>query len=684
MPNRLTSETSPYLLQHADNPVDWWPWSEQALAFARTHDRPILLSIGYSACHWCHVMAHECFEDAEVAAVMNREFVNIKVDREERPDLDHIYQTAHHLLKGRPGGWPLTMFLTPDGLPFFGGTYFPKTPRYRLPGFMDLMRDVAQAFATERREIEAGGVKLRNELARVAAPSGGAHHSELGTGPLDALHGALRSAFDKRHGGFGEAPKFPRSSDLEFLLHRAATQGDARASDMALNTLRQIAEGGLLDHLGGGFFRYSTDDKWRIPHFEKMLYDNGPLLRLLSMAWQLTGEACHREAVERTAGWVMREMQSPEGAYYAALDADSEGHEGRFYVWDRKEAQSIVPPDAWKAFERHYGLDERANFEGAWHLYVAEPLERTAKKARVSKDEAARLLALGRAALLAERDKRVRPGCDHKRLAGWNGMMIAGMAHAARVFGRDDWFASARRAFDFVREQMWRDGRLLATSDGGVGRLNAYLDDHAFLIDAAIELLQVEFDAEVLDFAEELADALLDDFEDREGGGFFFTRHDHEALILRPKPMHDNATASGNGVAARALGRLGHLTGELRYLDAAERTVRAAWPVLSRNPLGCASLAMALAEVLRPPTLVVLAGEPDALRPLQAAVQAKPRLDALSITVPLDVRSVPPVLAKPRPAAGAAAWVCFGNQCMAPVSDANSLTYLIEEAGKRG
>ena len=684
MPNRLASETSPYLLQHADNPVDWWPWCEQALAQARAQDKPILLSIGYSACHWCHVMAHECFEDAEVAAVMNRDFINIKVDREERPDLDHIYQTAHQLLKGRPGGWPLTMFLTPDGLPFFGGTYFPKVSRYRLPGFIDLMRDVAQAFAADRAELEAGGVRLRSELARLAAPAAPAHHSELNEGPLGALRDGLKSAFDRRHGGFGEAPKFPRASDLEFLLQRAVTDGDDVAENMALTTLERMAEGGLFDHLGGGFFRYSTDDQWRIPHFEKMLCDNAALLRLYADASVHSGRAGFRTAVERTAEWVMRDMQSPEGGYYTALDADSEGREGRFYAWDRKEAQRIVPPEAWKAFERHYGLDGRAGFEGAWHLYVAEPLERTAKKTRLAEDELAWQLDRARLALFAEREKRVRPACDSKRLAGWNGMMIAGMAHAGRVFGRSDWQASARSAFDFVRDQLWRDGRLLATSDGGPGRLNAYLDDHAWLIDAALELLQCGFDAEVLGFAEELAEALLDNFEDRQNGGFHFTRHDHEDLILRPRPLHDNATASGNGVAARALARLAQFTGEVRYLDSAERTLRSAWSLLARNPQGCASLLLALQDVLQPPTLVVMSGEPEALAALRASLTERYLPRVMSVVVPEDAPGVPPVLLRRAPVGAAAAWVCSGRTCLPPVSEAAELSRMLTMKGFPG
>ena len=678
MPNRLATETSPYLLQHADNPVDWWPWCEEALRLARTQDKPILLSIGYSSCHWCHVMAHESFEDADVAALMNRDFINIKVDREERPDLDLIYQNAHQLLRGRPGGWPLTLFLTPDGLPFFGGTYFPKAPRYRLPAFPELLRDVARAFREERRELEAGGAKLRSDLARMAAPGAPAHHSELDARPLDALREALAQSYDKRHGGFGDAPKFPRASDLEFLLARGVAHDDRRAREMALTTLTRMAEGGLFDHLGGGFYRYSTDERWLIPHFEKMLCDNGVLLRQLADACRVSPEPALRAAVERTAGWAMDEMQAPDGGYFAALDADSEGHEGRFYVWDRKAAQAVVPREAWPAFERFYGLRERANFDGAWHLHVAETAERTAKKAGVDAATLEALLATARAALLEERARRVRPGCDSKRLAGWNGMMIAGMAHAAQVFGREDWLASARRAFDFVRSSLWCDGRLLATSDGGPGRLNAYLDDHASLIDAALELLQHGFDAEVLAFAEDLADALLDDFEDREAGGFFLTRHDHEALILRPKPLHDNATASGNGMAARALGRLGHLVGEVRYLDAAERAVRAAWPLLARNPIGCASLALALQEVLEPPTVVVLAGASESLR---TALAAGHRPHLLAVPAAADGPGVPPMLARSAGEADAVAWVCRGSHCLPPVSDPETLLQVLESQG---
>ena len=681
MPNRLAAEASPYLLQHADNPVEWWPWCEEALVLARERDLPVLLSIGYSACHWCHVMAHESFDDGEVAALMNRHFVNIKVDREERPDIDHIYQTAHQVLTGRPGGWPLTVFMTPDQVPFFAGTYFPKTPRYRLPGFMDLLRDIAQTFATQRAGIDSQNARLREELARVvAAPAASGGTSDVKV--LEALRKALGKAYDRKHGGFGDAPKFPRPADLEFLLAYAHCEHDEGARDMALTTLLRMAEGGLYDHLGGGFFRYSTDERWRIPHFEKMLYDNGPLLRLYSDAWLLTKEPRFREVVVRTAEWTMREMQSPQGGFHAALDADSEGHEGRFYVWDRKTVRALLPEGALRLVERHWGLDGRANFEGeAWHLHVAEPFEKSAKKARLEPEAAEAVLDQARRALFAERDLRVRPGRDGKILTGWNALMIGGLARAARAFDRPDWLAAARAALDFVRRASWRDGRLLAVSDGGPGRLNAYLDDHAFLIEAVLELLQTDFDADELHFACALADALLEHFEDREGGGFYFTRHDHEALILRPKPLHDTATASGNGVAARALGRLGHLVGDARYVEAAERAVSAAQGALERSPMGCASLALALADSLASPAILVLTG-PEA-EAWQRALAGCFRPDMLTVTPRGQPGTLPEALLR-RSEGRTQAWLCVGTRCEPPLDTLEALVERVRNSVFRG
>jgi len=451
MSNRLARETSPYLLQHADNPVDWYPWGEDALRLAREQDKPILLSVGYSACHWCHVMAHESFEDADVAAVMNALFVNIKVDREERPDIDQIYQTAHHLLTQRSGGWPLTMFLTPEGKPFFGGTYFPKAPRYNLPGFTGLLERVAEVYRTQRSEIdEQNGELLKILGGTVPQPPRG--DTRLDARPLEAARSELKSHFDTINGGLGSAPKFPHPFEFDFLLRESALRGDAQARHVVLHTLTKMAEGGVYDHLGGGFCRYSVDGQWMIPHFEKMLYDNGPLLRLYADAWLVTRDPLYRQVCEETAAWVMREMQAPEGGYYSSLDADAEGEEGKFHVWDREEIAGLLTADEFRATAGRFGLDRAPNFEGShWHLHVARSLEQVASSLGRSETECEALLATAREKLFTARELRVHPGRDDKILTSWNALMIEGMAHAARVFDRTDWLDSARRALEFMR-----------------------------------------------------------------------------------------------------------------------------------------------------------------------------------------------------------------------------------------
>src|SRR6266850_6090219 len=494
MPNRLAQETSPYLQQHADNPVDWHPWSEEALARARSEDKPILLSVGYSACHWCHVMAHESFEDPAVAEVMNRLFVNVKVDREERPDLDQIYQLAHQMLAQRPGGWPLTMFLTPDGAPFFGGTYFPKEQRYNLPGFPQVLERIAQVWREHRGEIAKQNQTLLATFEGMH-PGEPAHHSELSAEPIETALRSLKTNFDSRHGGFGGAPKFPHPAELEFCLRRSASGGDGAAGRVATYTLERMALGGIYDQLGGGFARYSVDAEWMIPHFEKMLYDNGPLLRLCADAWTASQNPLFARVAEETAAWVMREMQSPEGGYYSSLDADSEHEEGKFYVWTAQEVQAQLSPEECAVLAPYYGLDGPPNFEGThWHLHVARPLGAVAGQLGKSEQECARLLDSGKKKLFYTREKRVRPGRDEKVLVSWSALMIAGMARAAVVFGRSDWLGSAKKALAFIRGAMWKNERLLATYKDGQAHLNAYLDDYAFLLAALIELLQTEFE----------------------------------------------------------------------------------------------------------------------------------------------------------------------------------------------
>ncbi len=665
MSNRLKNATSPYLLQHADNPVDWWEWGEEALRAAREQQRPILLSIGYSACHWCHVMAHESFEDKATAALMNEHFINIKVDREERPDLDQIYQSAHQLLARRPGGWPLTVFLTPDDqLPFFAGTYFPPAPRHGLPAFRDLLRQIAAAWRAQPDAIREQNQALLDALNPPEAPT--AHELPDDDRPLQQARAALAQQFDERHGGFGKAPKFPHPSYLSRLLRDAA--GNAR--EMALRSLEAMADGGMNDQLGGGFFRYSTDERWEIPHFEKMLYDNGPLLALYAEAWRITGEPSFERGARRTAAWVMREMQTGQGGYASSLDADSEGIEGRFYTWTPKAVEALLDPSEYRIAAAHWGLDQAPNFEGRWHLRVARPLSEVARQAGLSPSDVERHLESAREKLFVARERRVRPARDDKVLTAWNGLMITGMARAGRILGDPRLLDSAEHALDHVHERLWNGQRLLATSKDDQARLNAYLDDHAFLLEGLLEYLQCRWRMKDLTLARALAEILLTHFEDREHGGFFFTSDDHEPLIQRPKPFDDNALPSGNGVAALALQRLGLLLGEPRYLEAAARCLRAASAMIARAPWACCALLDALDEQRRPGRLMVLRGRAQDCAPWLQRFDADARPGDLRFVIPADEPGLPPALAAKQAVEGApvTAWLCEAGSCRPPVT----------------
>jgi hypothetical protein len=672
--NRLIHETSPYLLQHAHNPVDWYPWGAEALERARREDKPILVSIGYSACHWCHVMEHESFEDEEVAGVMNELFVCIKVDREERPDLDKIYQTAHQILAQRPGGWPLNMFLMPDDqMPFFGGTYFPKTPKYGMPAFTDLLRHVAEVYTKKRDAIHEQNNSLRDIFGRLQPP-GPAPGVHVGPEVLEQAHAELQRQFDIRYGGFGKAPKFPHPTSLELCLHRWARSRHNGAEDtdalhMARHTLAAMAHGGIYDQIGGGFCRYSVDERWEIPHFEKMLYDNAQLLVLYVDAWLATSESLFRRIATETAEWVVREMQSPEGGYYSALDADSEGHEGKFYVWTADEIRTLLTPEEWDLVERRFGLQGTPNFEGQWHLNVRATYDTISDKLQRPEPEVIELLDSARAKLFAAREQRVRPGRDEKILTSWNGLMIQAMAHAGRVLGRPDFIASAERAMDFLHAQLWRNQRLLATHKDGKSHLNAYLDDHVFLIAGALELLQAGFRRSDLDFSLALAGNVLEHFEDESHGGFYFTGDDHEKLVYRPKPVSDDAIPSGNGVAARVLGQLGHLTGNLNYLHAAERTVEALYSGMRQQPSAHGALLLALEEQLSPPQTIVLRGGPEAMQPWLAVTGRQYHPHRLVLAIPGDVTDLPGILAERTARNGVTAYVCAGHACSAPVTD---------------
>jgi hypothetical protein len=669
--NRLATETSPYLQQHATNPVDWYPWGAEALALARDSGKPILLSIGYSACHWCHVMAHESFENDATARVMNEHFVNIKVDREERPDLDKIYQLAQQVLTQRSGGWPLTMFLTHDDhRPFFGGTYFPNVPRYGMPPFTEVLERVAEYYRDNAADLRQQNSALMAVFDDLNPPP--ANDVTITAAPLDACRQQLQRSFDNKFGGFGSAPKFPHPASIDRLLahwHATAAQAepDLQALYIATLTLTRMAEGGIYDQLGSGFCRYSVDAYWMIPHFEKMLYDNGALLATYADAALATGEPLFARIANETADWLLREMRSSEGAFYSSYDADSEGHEGKYYVWTRDEVRSLLTPDEYGALAVRFGLDRGANFEGHWHLHVFRSIEEIATELQQPAATISTRIDAARAKLLAARVKRVWPGRDDKVLTSWNALAVRGLAKAARATRRADLADAASLALDVLRNQLWRDGRLLATYKGGRAHLNAYLDDYAYLAQALLEQLQVRWQDTDVVWLRQILDALLTWFEDREAGGFFFTSSDHEALIHRSKSFSDDATPAGNGIAAQVLLRAGYLLGETRYLDAAERTLRAAWRAFEKYPQGHVSLIEALAEYLAPPEILILRGDADTLARWQRDLAVLYSPHRMVFAIPSDTSSLDAALVDKKPRGAAVAYVCRGTTCSPPI-----------------
>ena len=668
--NRLGSETSPYLRQHADNPVDWYPWSDEALARARSEDKPILLSIGYSACHWCHVMAHESFEDEATARVMNARYVNIKVDREERPDIDKVYQLAHQALARRGGGWPLTVFLTPDDLmPFFAGTYFPKTPRYGQPAFVQVLEGVRGWFDAKPEEVRAQNGALAQFLEQHGATR--AHADALDDRPIGAALERIAAGFDRDNGGHVGGPKFPHASEIALLIafgDRALANG-MTAREMARLTLSHMAERGLRDHLGGGFFRYCVDAEWNIPHFEKMLYDNAQLLPLYARVAREDADAGSAAAARDEASWLVGEMTAPGGGFFSSLDADSDGEEGAFYVWQRDAIRAALDDSEFAVVERRFGLDRPPNFEGhAWHLRAVASFGEVAASLGLTREAVDAHWQSARQRLLRIRGARTRPGLDDKILTAWNALMIGAIARARRESEDfDALLAEAGRALDFLQANAWRDGRLHATHSRGETKLSAYLDDHAFLLDALLAMLRVRWNARDLAWAIAIADTLLERFEDVDGGGFYFTAHDAEKLPQRSKSFVDESLPSGNGVAARSLLALGHLLGEPRYLDAAERTLRAGWDALLDHPQACCEMLLALAELLQPSAHVVVryhdAGAASTWR--EALADSARTIDAYFI--PCDARELPGVLAQQRTSAAVTAFLCKGTACDPPL-----------------
>ena len=673
--NALAAETSPYLLQHAHNPVDWHPWSSDALEMARRLDRPILLSIGYSACHWCHVMERESFENEDIAALMNRLFINIKVDREERPDLDAIYMRAVQMIAGR-GGWPMTVFLTPDQVPFYGGSYFPPEDRHGMPGFPRVLRSVAEAYGERRGELQGTADAIVRQLRE------GSLFREATGGPdpdfLDIAAENLLADHDPQNGGFGGAPKFPQAMALDFLLRSYARTGKGAYRDAVELTLHRMAGGGIYDQLGGGFHRYSVDARWQVPHFEKMLYDNALLSRVYLDAYLLTGEPLYRRITEETLDYLLRDMSAPEGGFYAAEDADSEGEEGRYYTWERAEVAALVPEEDLELFCRYFGIMASGDLEGRNALHVPRAASLVAKLNNVQQDYLEPLIERGKRSLLAARGRRPRPARDTKVLADWNGLVLRSLAEAARGLDRQDYLSAANRLAGFLLSVMQAGGRLQHAYGGGRAHIEGFLDDYACLIDGLVSLYEATFDPHWLREAGRLGTSLLIRFRDREAPGFFLTSGDHEALFHRPKEWQDQATPSGNSVAVHALCRLGKLLEDESWFSEAAAVLKSIGRPMADHPGAFSNMLCALDFTLADGPAFALAGDPqtEAARRMLSEISHR-YLPNKAVACGL---SEEPALLKGRKQieGRATVYVCRQNTCSPPISEPDELASVLD------
>jgi uncharacterized protein len=663
--NRLARETSPYLLQHKNNPVDWWPWGPAALAEAKRTNKPILLSVGYAACHWCHVMAHESFEDDDTARVMNDLFVNIKVDREERPDIDQIYMSAlHHL--GEQGGWPLTMFLTPEGEPVWGGTYFPKTARFGRAAFVDVIVEVARLFREEPDKIENNRIALMTRLSEKARPS---DRIVIGARELDSAAAAIARAFDGTNGGLRGAPKFPQCAMLELLWRAGLRRNDPRFFELVELTLARICDGGIYDHLGGGFSRYSVDEKWLVPHFEKMLYDNAQLLELLALAHVRSGNPLFRDRARETVDWLTREMTIPGGAFSASLDADSEGEEGKFYVWSLQEIIDVLGSENGAFFAKHYDVTADGNFEG-------HNILNRLKREPTSADDETRLAAL-RASLLAARSHRVRPGLDDKILADWNGLMIAGLANAAILLDEPTWIVMAQRTFEFVDREMTRAARLGHSFRDGRLLFPGLASDFAAMTRAALALFEATGERGYRDRAVAWQHALERHYDNAATGGYFLTADDAEGLVIRPQSSQDDAIPNANALIAQNLVRLALHSGDDQWRERADRLFEGLLPLASENLFSHIGLLNALDLRLRAAEIVVIGGDER----LYASALKLPYLDRIVLRARTvdDLTPTHPARAAFAHASQNAALVCVGEKCSLPVSDADKIAQTVTD-----
>jgi uncharacterized protein len=680
MPNRLANETSPYLLQHQDNPVDWYPWGEEALSRARSEDRPILLSIGYAACHWCHVMAHESFEDEETARLMNELFVNIKVDREERPDLDSIYMQAVQALTGQ-GGWPMTVFLTPEGAPFFGGTYYPPADRQGMPSFRRVMQSVADAYTSRRDAITSTSEQLRQIYATDALTPGG---ESLDAHALDLAYRAHAQRYDIRNGGFGGAPKFPPTMSLDFLLRYWKRTGTSYALEMVTESFRKMSRGGLYDQIGGGFHRYTVDAIWLVPHFEKMLYDNALLVRLGAHLWQATKDSEVRRVTSDTLTWLKREMTSPEGGFYSSLDADSEGHEGKFYVWTEQEIDSLLGAGA-ALVKSYFGVTSRGNFEGKNIPIVAADPGATASRNDLKVDELHRRITAAKETLYAERARRVWPGRDEKILASWNGLMLRGVATAARTFGDSELSQLALTNGEFLLREMVRDGRVMRSHKGGETRIPGFLEDYASVALGFIALYELTFDAAWVGRAMSITDSMIKWFWNESVGAFFDTASDAERLITRPRDITDNAMPSGTSMATELLLHMSDLTNDTGMRARAMSILEGAAPLLTKFPTGFGHLLGVADMAVYGAVEAAIAGERESsefkLLEREVASHYVPSL-VLAGGSPDGTEQIALLAGRTPRAGNPTAFVCRSYTCDEPVTDAATLGQQLEAAGR--
>ena len=664
--NRLKNEKSEYLLQHADNPVDWYPWSKEAFDKAEKENKPIMLSIGYSACHWCHVMAHESFEDDGTAELMNANFINIKLDKEERPDLDKIYQMSQTIITGKTGGWPLTVFMTPTKFPFFAGTYFPDTERHGLPGFKDILLRVMDFYKNQRDDISKQNMQIKNifETLNKTKETKNIINEDL----LDKVKSELISSIDKVHGGFGSAPKFPHVNNLDFLI-KTTEKNDKETLELIELTLTRMTCAGIYDHLKGGFFRYSVDELWMVPHFEKMLYDNGPMIDILCNAYKITKNSLYLEKINQTCQWAIEEMQDKQGGFYSTIDADSEHVEGKFYVWTDEELKDILNANELKLFKEIFVVYDKPNFEGKYHLHVTK----TNQECYINNKNSADLIC---AKLLKIRNGRVRPATDKKILVSWNSLLMLGLINAYKTTGNNNYYDSAKKCFNFIRNNMWVNNKLYACYHDKP-YFNAYLDDYAFLSKACIEFLKIDWNEKDFSFLENLTDSLINNFQDKENGGFYYTSDTHEELIYRPKSYMDESLPSGNSIATEVLSELYELTGNSKYIKAVDKSISSAADSINRSKFSHCSLYLAAPNTKISKKLIIIRCE------LEKIDEYKKNIYALNImndniyfianNESVTIKGIKEKINQGR----FTAYVCQNNTCSEPIKDYESLSAVI-------